>query len=282
MTRHAASGPLKMLTLEPRENVLVATLNRNVQNTIDDALADEIEHALEEAERLAVAVLHLRTATPHFCGGADPARVARWLEEGGGAALRSEGDRWARLFHRIEQSPITVFAELKGNALGAGLGLALACDLRMLSATSRIGVPEVRVGLLPAGRTVARLVGIAGTSVAQRLLLGGDIIDGAEAYRLGLGHWMVPDDELADRARATVERIGGQSAMALREAKRLLSATRHDSADLGAETEVAAFDRLIRGDEPRARVQALLGRLRARPEFAMLSTPSSDVAFPAK
>lgn len=255
---------MKMLTLEPRENVLVVTLNRNVQNTIDAALADELESALHEAERLDVALLHLRTATAHFCGGADPARVAHWLADGGSDGLKSDGDRWDGLFRRIEESPVTVFAEMKGNALGAGLGLALACDLRMMSATSRIGVPEVRVGLLPAGRTVERLVTLAGTVVAQRLLLGGDIIDGVEADRLGLSHWLVPDDEIEARASALVERISRQSKPALREAKKLLCAIRPHGPHRAADAEVAAFDRLIHSEEPRARIRALLGRLSRR------------------
>jgi enoyl-CoA hydratase len=252
---------MKMLSLQSHGNVLVATLNRNVQNTIDDSLAEELESALREAEQQEAAVLHLRTATAHFCGGADPARVAHWLTDGGGDDLRSDGEAWDGLFRRIEESPVTVFAEMKGNALGAGLGLALACDLRMMSATSRIGVPEVRVGLLPAGRTVDRLVGIAGTAVARRLLLAGDIIDGVEAHRLGLAHWLVPDDELEARASALVERISRQSPLALREAKKLLSATRRRGRDDAGDVELDAFDRLIHDDEPRARIRALLGRL---------------------
>jgi len=252
---------MKMLTLEPRENFLVATLNRNVQNTIDDALAEQIERAVAEAERLEVAVLHLRTGTPHFCGGADPARVARWLAEDGSEALHFDGDRWNRLFCRIEQSSTIVFAEMKGNALGAGLGLALACDLRMVSTTSRIGVPEVKVGLLPAGGTVERLVSLVGMVVAQRLLLSGDLIDGLEAHRFGLAHWVASDDELRARAAATVTRIAGQSALALQEAKRLLAATRRNCTDALTEVEVSAFERLINSDEPRERIRALLGRL---------------------
>lgn len=252
---------MAMLTLELRDNVLVATMNRNVQNTIDGALADELENALEQAEKQQVPLLHLRTATAHFCGGADPTRVAHWLTEAGAEGLRRDGDRWDGLFRRIEASAVTVFAEMKGNALGAGLGLALACDLRIMSATSRIGVPEVRVGLLPAGRTVERLVALAGTAAAQRLLLGGDIIDGVEAHRLNLAHWLAPVEELEARAQSLVERIARQSPLAMREAKRLLTATRRAGPAGAAEVEIHAFERLIHSDDPRARIQALLGRL---------------------
>ena len=253
----------EMVRIEARDNVLVATLSRGVHNTIDDAFADAIEHALDEAQQRGVALLHLRTATPHFCGGADPARVARWLEDGGDAALRADGDRWAKLFQRIEEQDTIVFAEVKGNTLGAGLGLALACDLRIVSAAARIGVPEVRVGLLPAGTTVGRLVGLAGAVAAQRLLLGGDIIDGTEAFRLGLAHWLAPENELAGQAEALVKRVAKQSAPALREAKRVLAAScRNGTQDVGA-VEAQAFDRLINDEETRDRIRKLLVRLSA-------------------
>lgn len=250
-----------MLTLAPRGKVLVATLHRNVQNTIDDALVDALEHALAQAQRLEVAVLHLRTSSPHFCGGADPARVAQWLEAAGSEALRKDGDRWDELFRRIEHSTAVVFAEVKGNALGAGLSLALACDLRMLAATSRVGVPEVRWGLLPAGRTMERLVRVTGMVTAQRLLLGGDIVDGREAYRLGLAHWIAPDNEIELRAAQAVERIANQSLAALREGKRVLASSLGGDTDRTVEVEAGAFDRLIRNEECRVSIKALLGRL---------------------
>lgn len=255
---------MKLLTLEERDNLLVASLHRNEQNTIDDAFASELEGALAEAERLNVALLHLRSSTTHFCGGADPTNVARWLADGGDEALRTDGERWNRLSERIEQSPVIVFAEMKGNALGAGLGLALACDLRIAAASSRIGVPEVRVGLLPAGRTVERLASLGGTMAAQRLLLGGDLVDGAEAHRLGLVHWMAADDDLEAHADAIAQRVAGQSAIALREAKLLLAATRRKADPGAAMVEVGAFQRLINNEEPRARIKALLGRVASR------------------
>lgn len=243
--------------------VLVATMDGVPQNTIDDGLADAIEHALAEAGRRGAALLHLRSATPHFCGGADRARVRAWLDAGGTATLLADSTRWAQLFERIEASPLVVLAEMHGNALGAGLGLALACDLRIAAASARIGVPETRVGLLPAGMTVRRLAELGGTVTAQRLLLGGDIIDGSEAYRLGLVHWLAPEAELAIQAAATARRVAKQSPAALREAKALLAAVRSAGEGKTLARENLAFGNLLADDEPRSRIEALLGRLAA-------------------
>ncbi|MGE0799111.1 MAG: enoyl-CoA hydratase/isomerase family protein [Lautropia sp.] len=254
-----------MIRLEHRGPVLAATLDRGLQNTIDDALADALQEALDQAQTLGVALLHLRSAGPHFCGGADPARVARWLGDGGRDAIDADTRRWDDLFRNIEAAPTIVLAEVRGNALGAGLGLALACDLRIAAASARIGVPEVRVGLLPAGSTVRRLVELAGTVTAQRLLLAGELIDGTDAYRVGMMHWVVDDEALAERTRDLAERTATQSSAALREAKGLLATSRGRDARAAAAAERLAFSRLIADDEPRGRIQALLGRLAGRP-----------------
>ena len=266
-----------MIKIESSGPVMVVTLQRSSQNTIDDALVTAIDGALTKAEVSGAVLLHLRSSTEHFCGGADPARVAAWLDDAGSAALLADSRRWAQLFERIECSPVIVLAEMRGNALGAGLGLALACDLRMASAASRIGVPEVRVGLLPAGMSVHRLAGIAGPVAAQRLLLAGELIDGTEAHRLGLVHWVVADRELEGQAATRAHQVAKQSPPALQEAKRVLSACRRDETHAVFATENQAFQRLIADEEPRQRIRALLGRLdaAARRVQVQSSSPSS-------
>jgi len=253
-----------MISLDSHESILVATIDRNDQNTIDDSLVDALERILDEADRQQSVLLHLRSIRPHFCGGADPDRVRRWLESDGAAALTADSSRWSSLFERIEATPTIVFAEIRGNALGAGLGLALACDLRMMSTSSRIGVPEVRVGLLPAGNTIRRLTELSGLVAAQRLLIAGDIIDGAEAHRLGLSHWLSDDNSLQRDAAAVAQRVAKQSPAALREAKRLLYSASQESRIQTATVERQAFSLLISSEEPRKRVEALLVRLASR------------------
>jgi enoyl-CoA hydratase/carnithine racemase len=252
-----------VIDLDYRDSALVATLDRGSQNTIDDRLADAIEYALAEAQRSGAFVLHLRSATPNFCGGADPERLAVWVGDNGREALLADSARWARLFEHIEAVPTIVLAEMRGNALGAGLGLALACDLRIAARTARIGVPEVRVGVLPAGMTIRRLVELGGTVTAQRMLLAGELVDGKEAYRLGLVHWVAEHEELDAQAQAIAQRLIKQSRDALRHAKALLASSRRDHASETFATENLAFDALLAGTDTRKRLQALLVRLAA-------------------
>ena len=252
-----------MINLDHHDSLLVATLDRGLQNTIDDRLADAIEHAVAEARKHAAVVLHLRSATANFCGGADPGCLSRWLGDNGHDALLADSARWSRLFEQIETAPIIVLAEVRGNALGAGLGLALACDLRIAAATSRIGVPEVRAGLLPAGMTIRRLVEQAGIVAAQRMLLAGEIVDGKEAYRLGLVHWIADEESLDAQAQAIAQRLVKQSSEALRHAKRLLASSCNGSASETLAEENRAFGALLTGADTRQRVHALLARLAA-------------------
>lgn len=253
-----------MISLDSHDSILVATIDRNDQNTIDDSLVEALDRMLDEAERRQSVLLHVRSARAHFCGGADPVRVRRWLESDGAAALTADSSRWSSLFERIEATPTIVFAEIRGNALGAGLGLALACDLRMMSTSSWIGVPEVRVGLLPAGNTIRRLTELSGLVAAQRLLIAGDIIDGAEAHRLGLAHWLSDEDSLKRNAAEAAQRVAKQSPAALREAKRLLASASRESRNQTATIERQAFSRLIASEEPRKKIEALLVRLASR------------------
>jgi enoyl-CoA hydratase len=252
MIRHDQRGP-----------IFVAEIDRGLQNVIDSELVEALDDVLDRATRVGSAVLHLRAAGPNFCGGASPARVAAWLGTDGASEIASDVQRWNGLFDRIESAPLVVLAELRGNVLGAGLGLALACDLRIAAASARIGVPEVRVGLLPAGGTVGRLVAVAGKPLAQRLLVAGDLLDGDSALREGLVHWCVADAELEAQAAATATRVAAQSAPALREAKAVLRAMTNDRDGLRREQD--AFARLLAAEDPRARIGALLSRLAGRP-----------------
>lgn len=249
-----------MTEIERHEARMVVTFDGDPQNALDDDLVAELERALAEAEQRGSTVLHLRARNAHFCGGASAARLRAWVADGGSEALLTDAKRWGRLFDRIEAAPAIVLAEIRGNALGAGLGLALACDLRIAATTAKFGVPEVRVGTLPAGLTLSRLSELGGPATARRLLLAGEIVDGTEAHRLGLVHWVADEAALEERARALAERLSRQSRDAVIEGKSLIAAGRR--ADPGLhDAEQRALTRLLACEDARTRLQALVDRL---------------------
>lgn len=211
-----------MIVVERQGDVRVARLDAPPHNALDEALADAIEGALDDAVSSGSRVLHLRSDATSFCGGAHPSRLDAWLREGADA-LAADAARFDALFRRLESAPLVVMAEIGGPALGAGLGLALACDLRCAADDARFGVPEAKVGTLPAGGTIARLARVAGSRAARRLLLTGELPSGETAFALGLADWIVPKSELAAFAAAMATRVATLSPLALAQAKALLA-----------------------------------------------------------
>jgi len=250
-----------MLEIRIEGPVCIAVLSRPPQNAINADLVAALHQALDEADNAHASVIWLRSAAEHFCGGADPAQIAAWLDaDSGQDALERDARDWAALFGRMASNPAVVLAEIRGNALGAGLGLALACDLRIASTNARLGVPEARVGLLPAGLTVQRLATVCGLATAQRLLLAGGVLKGAEAHALGLVHWVADAEVLAARAEEIAARVGKQSRAAVAEAKSLLRSS-IDSDGVALDREIAALSRLIASQDSQRRLRELLQRV---------------------
>lgn len=122
-------------------------------------------------------------------------------------------------FTAIEELPVPVIAQVEGVAAGAGCQLALACDLRAMAESARIGMPIARLGILVSPAFAARLATLAGPGVARELLYTGRLVPAAEALRLGLATWCVPDDQLASATRRLVRTITTHSGAAVRAAK---------------------------------------------------------------
>ena len=247
--------------------VATATLSRPPVNAIDEAwLArfDEILARLERAE--AVAVLHLRSSERAFSAGADLALMrSRFDTAEGRAKMVGFVREIQRVYRRLEVLPKVTIAETGGAALGGGLELALACDLRIAAQDARLGLPEAGLGLLPGAGGTQRLARIAGEATAKRLILGAEVVNGQEALALGIVHWAVPAMELRERARAIASGLAALPAEAIAECKRCIGASL--SGIDGYEAEVQGTAALLASSETQRRVREFLEkRRRARSE----------------
>ena len=178
-----------------------------------------------------------------------------------------------RLFNRIEALPAVTLACINGPALGGGLELALACDLRLASHAAKLGLPEAEVGMIPGAGGTQRLPRLAGPGVSKRLILCAEVVDGAEALRLGLVQWAVAAQGFDAEIERIGKRIAGLSKQALLEAKQCIHAY-YDAAIDGFERELEAPLRLMASDDSRARIAAFFGRRSAEPNGDSL-TPRS-------
>ena len=152
-----------MVSVERIGRVAVATLSRPPVNALNEELIDRLEAAVDEtAGDGNVSVLHIRSDQKAFCAGADLALMDSCFAtlEGRDAMLETVR-RMQRLFERLESAPLLTLAEIGGAAMGGGLELALACDLRVAAADAKLGLPEVRLGLVPAAAVRSGSLGCA-------------------------------------------------------------------------------------------------------------------------
>jgi enoyl-CoA hydratase len=143
--------------------------------------------------------------------------------------------------------------------MGGGLELALSCDIRVAAVEARLGLPEVGLGLLPGAGGTQRLTRLCGRGIANRLILGGEAVDGALAERLGIVQWTQPHSDLADWTRELAVRFAKAPRPALAASKRCMAAVGDPHRDGYAE-ELAATRKLYQHPETRRRVAEFLER----------------------
>jgi len=132
------------------------------------------------------------------------------------ADLRGRMLTFYRQWLSVKTLEVPVIAAVNGHAIGAGFALALACDIRYVAETAKLGVPFTSLGLHPGMATTWSLPNVASPAVARDLLLTGRIITGAEAVGLGLASLAAPADEVLDRAVEAAERVAAAAPLATR------------------------------------------------------------------
>jgi enoyl-CoA hydratase len=215
--------------LDRKSRVATLTINRpRVLNALDSATFAGIESAFDEIEQDADVRCVIVTGAGEraFCAGAD-VRELNGLGAEGALAFMARGQR---LFDRIAQSPKPTIAALNGYALGGGLELAMACDIRIAAATATFGQPEITLGSLPGWGGTQRLPLLVGLGRSRELILTGRIIEADEAERIGLVSQVVPTAELARAVEALAERIASLAPVALALAKDALRQAEGDLA----------------------------------------------------
>lgn len=247
------------VAVEHDGGVVVATLARPPVNALDADLVAQLAATVDAVSADGqVAVLHIRSDQRAFCAGADLALMqACFASPDGVAAMVDLVRRMQRLYACIAAAPVVTIAEIGGPALGGGLELALACDLRVAATDAKLGLPEANLGLVPAAGGTQRLTRLVGEGTAKRLILGAEVVDGAEAQRLGLVQWARPRAELAEWTRALAQRVAGLPRAALAANKHCIGAAGSLARD-GFADEIAATRALYDSAETRERVARFL------------------------
>jgi enoyl-CoA hydratase/carnithine racemase len=229
--------PEAMISSSLDDGVLELRLARpERRNALDESMIDGLWTSLESAARDdEVQAVVLTGEGSAFCAGVDTARFEGELD---GRAFRFESHRLTALTELIERIEKPVLAAVNGAAVGFGVQLALACDLRIGAESARFLFSEGRLGLLPTHGGVARLVKLVGLARARDLLLSSREVSSDRAYGLGLLTEVVPDDDLPDRARSLARDALSRAPQSYGLTKRLLllAASADLASGLGAET----------------------------------------------
>ncbi len=200
------------------ERIAVVTINRpRALNSLNSETLRELlslfEGLRDDAE---VDVVILTGAgSKSFVAGADIAAMQP-LDPLAGRAFARLGHQ---VLNAIEKLPQPVIAAVNGFALGGGCELAMACDIRLASENARFGQPEVNLGIIPGFGGTQRLPRLVGKGRAKEIIFTGEILDAAEACRIGLVNRVVPADDLLETARALAAKIVSRGQFAVRMAK---------------------------------------------------------------
>ena len=191
---------MSLVIVDIADRVATLTLNNpGERNTLTEPMVNEIVAAMDVIEAdPGVGALVVTGAPPAFCAGANLGNLA--TAEGPGLRTIYEG------FLRVARSPLPTLAAVNGAAVGAGMNMALGCDVRLAARRAKFDTRFVQLGIHPGGGHTWMMRRLIGPQAAAATVLFGEVLDGEQAERVGLAYRCVDDDALADIAHAMAAR----------------------------------------------------------------------------
>ena len=237
--------------------IALVTINRpEKRNALSRALVKELGAAFDRvAEDPAIrAAIVTGAGDKAFVAGADIGELAALSA----TEMRQYALDGQRVFRRLETAGKPSVAAVNGFALGGGLELALAATVRVASETAKLGQPEVKLGLIPGFGGTQRLPRLVGRGRALWMLLSGEPIDAAEAWRIGLVNAVAPQAELLGAARAWLEKVLQNGPLAVRLAMEAVDMGLDGGVEEGLQLEAALFGASAATEDRREGTRAFL------------------------
>jgi enoyl-CoA hydratase len=242
------------IRVERDDGVATVTIDRpEDRNALNDTVRTELRAALPDIEDSDVRVIVLTGSAEcnAFVAGADVTELReRDLVEQRAASARP------RVYETVDGLTTPVIAAVNGHALGGGLELATACDVRVAKRGGKLGQPEINLGLIPGGGGTQRLPRLVGEGQAMRLILSGELVDADEARDIGLIDQVCDPKDFDDRVTELAGAIAEKSPLALEFAKESVRAASRTGLDEGIDYEAQLFVQLFATEDKNEGIDA--------------------------
>lgn len=248
-----------MIRLEKDGPVALVTLTNPPLNVLHPQMAAELDAcftALASDPDVVVAVL-TGEGERAFCAGFDIKEFPAMMAPGGAEAVVQK--LHASLGKIMHLGKPTI-AAINGLALGGGLEVSMACDLRIAAANAQLGQPEIKLGLLPGAGGTQRLPRLVGAGIAKELMYMGDPINAEEAYRIGLVNKVVPTGEALAVATDMARTIAARAGVALRYIQQAVNRGLGTTLEAGLHIEADLFAKVFQTEDVREGVDAFINR----------------------
>ena len=246
-----------MILFELRDRMAVVRLNRpEKMNALSRQMLEELKAAFTRIEREPDVRVVLLTGAGEraFCAGTDIKELAQLDEEG----ARRAAERGRAVCARIEHCSVPVIAAINGMAAGGGFELALACHLRIASASAQFNLPETKLGVMPAYGGTQRLARTVGKGRALEMMLAGAIVSAQEAHAIGLVNRITADDQLFSEAESLAREISELAPLAIRACLRAVTRGLELPLEEGLALEAELFSHLFSTEDMREGTSAFL------------------------
>nr|WP_263325507.1 enoyl-CoA hydratase [Neobacillus sp. Marseille-Q6967] len=238
------------------DSIATITFQRPPANALSSGLLRELSAVLDEIEpNREIKVIVIHGEGRFFSAGAD---IKEFTTVSTSEGFTNLGKYGQDLFDRMEKFPKPIIASIHGAALGGGLELAMACHIRLVSETAKLGLPELQLGLIPGFAGTQRLPKYVGVARAAEMMFTSEPITGREAVQFGLASHAYPEDEVLNQAYILAKKIAKKSPVAIKAAIQLLNYAKTEEFYEGTKKEAELFGQVFVSADAKEGIQAFI------------------------